>query len=87
MKKLSGLTLTVIVLAALLCGGMAGCAMTDDDVMPVVLLTDFGAGDYRVPVTKGIIYSTQPEALIIDASQDVPAFDVWTGAFMLWVSA
>jgi S-adenosyl-L-methionine hydrolase (adenosine-forming) len=86
-KKLLSLTLGAIMLVTLLCGGLAGCAATDDDVMPVVLLTDFGAGDYRVPVTKGIIYSTQPEALILDASHEVPAFDVWTGAFVLWASA
>jgi len=55
--------------------------------MPIVLLTDYGSEDYRISELKGIIYSNNADARLIDATHSVPAFDIPTGAFILDVSA
>lgn len=55
--------------------------------LPVVLLSDYGPGDYRVALLKGSILSQNPDARLIDASHGVPAFDIPTGAFMLLMAA
>jgi len=55
--------------------------------MPLVLLTDFGSADYRVSQLKGIVYSNYPGVKLIEATQDVPAFDIPTGAFILDIAA
>jgi S-adenosyl-L-methionine hydrolase (adenosine-forming) len=65
----------------------SGCSVKKETNMPVVLLTDFGSGDYRIPQLKGIIYSNNPSAGVIDGSHDVPAFDIATGAFILDIAA
>ncbi|MBI2907868.1 MAG: SAM-dependent chlorinase/fluorinase [Chloroflexi bacterium] len=55
--------------------------------MPLVLLTDFGSADYRVSQIKGIIYKNNPAVRLVEATQDVPAFDIPTGAFVLYIAA
>jgi S-adenosylmethionine hydrolase len=77
------LLLTIIIFTS----GISGCANQKEVNMPIVLLTDFGSEDYRVPQLKGIIYNSNPEARLVDASQDVPAFDIATGAFILDIAA
>ena len=64
-----------------------GCAGRKAASMPIVLLTDYGSEDYRIAQLKGIIYSNNPGAMVIDASHSVPAFDIATGAFILDVAA
>lgn len=49
----------------------------------VVLLTDFGSDDLYVGVLKGAIQAACPSARIVDASHDVPNFDVYSAAYML----
>ncbi|MFC1925330.1 S-adenosyl-l-methionine hydroxide adenosyltransferase family protein [Chloroflexota bacterium] len=55
--------------------------------MPIGLITDFGAKDWRLPNLKGTIYTTFPNARVIDISHEVPTFDIETGAFLLYVSS
>lgn len=64
-----------------------GCTAPKDVNMPVVLLTDFGIEDYRVLQLKGIIFSSNAGARVIDACHSVPAFDIPTGAYMLDIAA
>ncbi len=64
-----------------------GCAGQKEVNLPIVLLTDYGCEDYRISQLKGIIYSNNPEARMIDASYSVPAFDIATGAFILDIAA
>jgi S-adenosyl-L-methionine hydrolase (adenosine-forming) len=87
MSKRIGLILVLLFIMATLGLGALGCARQSEVNMPVVLLTDFGNEDYRVPQLKGIIYSNNAEARLIDASHDVPAFDIVTGAFILEAAA
>ncbi|MEZ0318420.1 MAG: S-adenosyl-l-methionine hydroxide adenosyltransferase family protein [Pyrobaculum sp.] len=51
----------------------------------IALLTDFGK-DYFVGVMKGVIYSINPNAVVVDITHEVPPQDVWTGAFVLKAS-
>jgi len=67
--------------------GSSGCVVQKETNMPIVLLTDFGVEDYRVPQLKGIIYTTNPSARVVDASHSVPAFDIATGAYILDIAA
>ncbi len=79
-----------VTLAIIICASMFGgtaCSIKGQSDKLIVLLTDFGSADYRVAQLKGIIYSDYAEARLIDASQDVPAFDIPTGAFILKVAA
>jgi len=65
----------------------SACSRQTEVNMPIVLITDYGSEDYRISQLKGIIYSNNAEAEVIDASHSVPAFDINTGAFILEVSA
>ncbi len=49
----------------------------------VTLLTDFGYADPFVGTMKGVILSIAPEAVIVDLSHDVPAYNVLAGAYFL----
>lgn len=50
---------------------------------PIVLLTDFGAGDWYAGVLKGVLLERAPGATLVDLSHAVPPGDVRTGAFVL----
>lgn len=77
--------LLVVMLLSLSIG--PGCNSRKEVNMPIVVLTDYGAEDYRIAQLKGIIYTNFPQACVIDASHSVPAFDIYTGAFMLDIAA
>lgn len=49
----------------------------------VTLLTDFGHLDPFVGVMKGVIAGICPEANVVDLTHDVPAQDIFAGAFYL----
>ena len=86
MKKISLVLIMVFSMVTFVSTAM-GCAAQKQVNMPVVLLTDYGSEDYRIAQLKGIIYSNNPAARVIDASHSVPAFDIATGAFILDVAA
>lgn len=86
MNKRLGVLFSFLGLFLLMVPGAAGCAQKKAE-MPLVVLTDFGSADYRVSQLKGIIYNNFPEVDLIEASQDVPAFDIPTGAFILHIAA
>jgi len=86
MKKIrliSLLLLSVILLTAF----PLGCDNNKDTSLPIVLFTDFGSEDYRVPQVKGIIYNLNIDAKVIDGTHDVPAYDIATGAYILNMAA
>lgn len=49
----------------------------------VALLTDFGSQDYYVGAVKGAILAACPEATLVDVVHDLPAHDVFEGAYAL----
>jgi len=76
-----------IALIAVLLISFVGCAPLTKDGMPVILLTDYGYDDYRVPRLKGIIYNTYPDVEMIDATHGITGMDVATGAYILDLTA
>jgi S-adenosylmethionine hydrolase len=52
---------------------------------PVVTFTsDFGSGSPLVAAMKGVVLAGCPTAILVDVSHEVPRFDVFAGAFMLF---
>jgi S-adenosylmethionine hydrolase len=49
----------------------------------ITLTTDFGEADYFVPAIKGVIYSINPDAELIDITHQVPPHDIYSAAFTL----
>lgn len=49
----------------------------------ITLTTDFGEADYYAPAMKGVIYSTNPAAEIVDLTHQIPAHDIYAAAFTL----
>ena len=85
--KRNSLILILILAVVLSVPCNTGCTAQKEINMPIVLLTDYGSEDYRISQLKGIIYSNNPAARVVDATHSVPAFDVATGAFVLDVAA
>jgi S-adenosylmethionine hydrolase len=80
------LVLSILFLVPLLLS-VSGCAVTINPDMPLVLLTDFGTDDYRVPRLKGVIYDTYPDARVIDATHGIASYDIAAGAYVLGLTA
>lgn len=51
--------------------------------MIVTLLTDFGTADYFVGAMKGALLASNPGALVVDITHEVPPYDVESGAYTL----
>ena len=52
---------------------------------PIVTFTsDFGSGSPLVAAMKGVVLLGCPQAVLVDVSHEVPRFDVFAGAFMLF---
>ena len=49
----------------------------------LTLTTDFGTSDTYVGQMKGVVLSLAPDVTLVDLSHDVPAHDVYAGAFVL----
>jgi S-adenosyl-L-methionine hydrolase (adenosine-forming) len=49
----------------------------------ITLLTDFGTSDYFVSAMKGVIFSINPEARVVDITHEIPAQDIEAAAFTL----
>jgi S-adenosylmethionine hydrolase len=49
----------------------------------ITLTTDFGEADYYVAAMKGVIYSLNPAADMVDITHMVPPHDVYSAAFTL----
>jgi S-adenosyl-L-methionine hydrolase (adenosine-forming) len=49
----------------------------------ITLTTDFGLNDHFIGTVKGVILSIVPEAVIVDISHSVQAFDVLDGALTI----
>lgn len=86
LKKVSLISILLLLLTGIFIPGV-GCTDDEDINMPIVLLTDYGSNDYRIPWLKGIIYTNNPDAEVIDATHGVTAFDIHAGAFILNIAA
>jgi hypothetical protein len=54
---------------------------------PLVLITDFGVKDGAVSEVKGVAYGVSRDLLISDLTHEIPAGDIWEGAYRLYQTA
>lgn len=78
MKRVLLALLMIVLLVSVI-----GCTPSVKAGMPVVIFTDYGSDDYRVPRLKGIIYSTYPDVEIIDGANGLTAMDVASAGYVL----
>ena len=86
------MTLCVTLAILLMAAALPSCSpalqpQPKEKSMPVILLSDFGTDSYWVPELKGIVYSSNPGAVIIDATHDIPPFDITSAAFIVLITA
>jgi S-adenosylmethionine hydrolase len=53
-------------------------------VPPITLTSDFGEGSPYVAAMKARLLDRCPDATLVDVSHAVPAYDILSGAFVLW---
>lgn len=62
--------------------------MIDPAPRPLItLLTDFGTRDAYVASMKGVILGINPQAVLVDLTQEIPPQDIQAGAFVLAAAA
>lgn len=54
---------------------------------PLVLMTDFGLRDGAISEVKGVAYGVSQSLLISDLTHEIPAGDIWAGAYRLYQTA
>src|SRR4030042_262807 len=77
----------LLVIVILMLVSVFSCAAPEKSDIPLVLLTDYGTDDYRVPRLKGVIYNTFIEAIVIDATHGIASYDIAAGAYVLGLTA
>lgn len=58
-------------------------AMNKKQVSPLVLITDFGMKDGAVAAMKGVSLKLVPNLVIHDLTHEIPAYNIWEGAYRL----
>jgi S-adenosylmethionine hydrolase len=84
-------------LAAAICWGLCLCALLDirtsaqaaeqDTNGIVVYQTDFGLKDGAVSAMRGVAVSVDPTLRLENLTHEIPAFDIWEGAYRLNTTA
>jgi S-adenosylmethionine hydrolase len=62
-------------------------AMNKRQESPLVLMTDFGTKDGAVAAMKGVALNLAPTLTIHDLTHEIPAYNIWEGAFRLQQTA
>lgn len=62
-------------------------AMSKSQKSPLVLMTDFGVKDGAVAAMKGVALNLAPDLTIHDLTHEIPAYNIWEGAFRLQQTA
>lgn len=69
--------------AALAAGAGAGAAAQDTNGI-IVFQSDFGLKDGAVSAMKGVAVGVDPALRFEDLTHEIPAFDIWEGAYRLY---
>ena len=75
--------LRTLVLALALSIGLAGTALAQDTTGIVVYQSDFGLKDGAVSAMKGVAIGVDPTLRLEDLTHEIPAFNIWEGAYRL----
>ncbi|MDZ7936243.1 MAG: SAM-dependent chlorinase/fluorinase, partial [Emticicia sp.] len=62
-------------------------ALTKTQKSALVLITDFGVKDGAVAAMKGVALKLAPNLIIHDLTHEIPAYNIWEGAFRLQQTA
>lgn len=54
---------------------------------PLVLMTDFGLKDGAVSAMRGVAFGVDPNLNVSDLTHEIPAYDIWVGAYRLYQTA
>lgn len=65
----------------------AAPAIATHATAPLVLMTDFGLKDGAVSEMKGVSYGVSRDLLIADLTHEIPAGNIWEGAYRLYQTA
>ena len=85
MKYMKYLLLVAALISLLV--AFPSCAAPVKTNLPIVLITDWGYDDYRLPRLKGVIYSANPDANVIDGTHGIGAQDIAAGSYVLGLTA
>ena len=77
------LRLRTLVLSLLLGIGLAAGAAAQDTNGIVVYQSDFGVKDGAVSAMKGVAVGVDPTLRLEDLTHEIPAFNIWEGAYRL----
>ncbi len=75
--------LAAVLLAAIGTAGTSGMARSAETNGIVVYQTDFGLKDGAVSAMKGVAVSVDPNLRLEDLTHEIPAFNIWEGAYRL----
>jgi S-adenosylmethionine hydrolase len=65
-------------------GGVPGTAMAEGETNGIVVYqTDFGLKDGAVSAMRGVAVSVDPNLRLENLTHEIPAFDIWEGAYRL----
>ena len=81
MARLARIALVAAVLGWLALAGPAWAAAEVNGI--VVYQTDFGLKDGAVSAMHGVALSVDPELRLEDLTHEIPAFNIWEGAYRL----
>src|SRR5687767_7766097 len=64
------------------------CSMTAiGQPRALVFQSDFGLKDGAVSEMKGVAFSVSPELRMFDITHEIPAYNIWEGAYRLYQAA
>jgi S-adenosylmethionine hydrolase len=75
---------TLILALILACATRSPAQPANATAAPLVLMTDFGLRDGAVSEVKGVAYGVSRSLLISDLTHEIPAGDIWAGAYRLY---
>ncbi|MET0362134.1 MAG: S-adenosyl-l-methionine hydroxide adenosyltransferase family protein [Sphingobium sp.] len=76
--------IATVLLAVLAAFALPASAQSPRVAAPLVLMTDFGLRDGAVSEVKGVAYGVSQSLLISDLTHEIPAGDIWAGAYRLY---
>lgn len=74
---------TTLLIIALIASLSVFYTMNKKPNSPLVLITDFGTKDGAVAAMKGVALKIAPKLVIHDLTHEIPAYNIWEGAYRL----
>lgn len=84
MKLSRVVALVCLLMSPLALAGPAAASSAVHKTAPLVLMTDFGVKEGAVSEVKGVAYGVSRTLLISDLTHEIPAGDIWTGAYRFY---